>query len=89
MKEFILTNMEFIIGLVTAIVTYILGKLAKKSKKIKTNSIPIQNILIAIISSLIYYAVTNDFSMVVASGSPVATLLYDLMHSIKKEEGVQ
>lgn len=84
MKEFILTNMEFIIGLVTAIVTFVLGKLAKKSKKIKTNSIPLQNILIAIISSLIYYAVTKDFSMIVASGSPVATLLYDAFHEVKK-----
>ena len=84
MKEFVLENMEFIIGLISAITTYIFGKLAKKSKKIKTNSIPLQNILIALISTIIYYAVTKDFSMVVASGSPVATLLYDAFHQGEK-----
>lgn len=84
MKELIIDNMETIIGIVTAMVTLILGKLSKKSKKIKTYNIPIQNITIAIISALIYYSATGDFSMVVASGSPVATLLYDAVHSAKK-----
>lgn len=84
MKEFIIENMEFIIGLVTAIVTLILGRLAKKSKKIKTYNIPIQNMAIAVISATIYYLATKDISVVVAAGSPVATLIYDAFHQMKK-----
>lgn len=86
MKEFILNNMEFIIGFVSALITYILGKLAKKSSVVQDKKIPIQNILIMVVSALIYYACTGDFSMVVASGSPIATLYYDLINNLKKGE---
>lgn len=86
MKEFILENIETIFTLTTMLVTYVFGLLAKKSKLIKDEKIPLQNITIAIVMSLIYYAVTGDFSMIVASGSPITTLLYDTIHNLKKEE---
>lgn len=85
MKELLINNMEFIISFVTIIVTWILGKLAKKSKFIKNERIPIQNLLVGIIVTLLYYLVTKDVSMIVASGSPIATLLYDILHNLKKE----
>lgn len=85
MKELLLNNMEFIISFVTIIITWIFGKLAKKSKFIKDERIPIQNLTIGIIVTLIYYAITKDVSMIVASGSPIATLLYDIIHNLKKE----
>lgn len=85
MKELLLNNMEFIISFVTIIVTWVLGKLAKKSPIINSKRIPLQNILIGFIVTLIYYVITKDFSMVVASGSPIATLLYDLVHNFNKE----
>ena len=86
MKELILSNMEFIISFVTICVTWICGKFAKKSSLIEDKRIPIQNITIGIIMTLIYYAATGDLSMVVASGSPIATLLYDLIHNLRKDE---
>lgn len=85
MKELLLNNMEFVISFVTIIVTWILGKLAKKSKLVQNERIPIQNLTIGICVTLIYYAITKDWSMVVASGSPVATLLYDIVHNLRKE----
>lgn len=84
MKEFILTNIDVIIAFVTMVVTYILGKIAKKSEKISNNLIAFQNIAIAVIMSAIYYFATGDFSMVIASASPIATLLYDAIHSLEK-----
>ena len=80
MKEFLIENIEIIISIVTMIITWICGKLAKKNKHILNNRIPIQNIIIAIVMTGIYYLITGDISMVVASGSPVATLIYDAVH---------
>ena len=86
MKELIIENMELIITLLSMLTTWILGMISKKSTKISNKLIPYQNIVIAIISSLIYYWATGSFSMVVATGSPVATLIYDAIHQLKKEE---
>ena len=38
-----------------------------------------------IVATLIYYWATGDWSMIVASGSPIATLLYDTKHTTHKE----
>lgn len=86
MKEFIIENFEAIITLLTMGLTYSLGKVSKLSKKISNNLIPIQNMLVMLIASGIYYWATGDFSMLVASGSPLTTLFYDAIHSIKKEK---
>lgn len=86
MKIFLIENLETIFTIVTMIITYVFGRLAKKSQLINTNRIPIQNITIAIVMSLIYYLLTGDFSMVVASGSPIMTLLYDTFHNFNKED---
>jgi len=85
MKELLLENLELIFTIVTMAVTYIFGKIAKKSLLIKDERIPIQNITIAIIMTLIYYAITGEMSAVVASGSPIMTLIYDTVHNIQKE----
>ena len=83
MKEFIVQNSEVIFTFVTMIVTYVLGKISKKSNKIKNKLIPLQNIIVAFIMTIIYYIATGDFSMVVVSGSPIMTLIYDTVHSLK------
>lgn len=87
MKELIINNMEFIIMFITMGLTWLLGKLSKKNKKLSNKIIPYQNIIVGIIATLIYWWATGDFSMVVASSSPIATLLYDTYHiTVKKEE---
>ena len=86
MKEFIIQNIEVIITFVTMIVTWLFGRITKKSDKIPNNLIPIQNAVIMIISVIIYYYATGDFSSVVATGSPVATLIYDVVHTYNKSK---
>lgn len=85
MKELIIENIETIITVSTVIITWVCGELAKKSKRILNNRIPIQNIIIAVFMTSLYWFATGDISMTVASGSPIATLIYDAIHSIKKE----
>jgi len=75
--------MDVIIALSTMIVTWSLGYLAKKSHFFNNNLIPLQNIAIMIIVVSIYWYLTGDFNMVIASSSPVATIIYDTIHCIK------
>ena len=85
MKELIINNMEVIIMLITMGVTWFLGWLTKKNEKLSNKIIPYQNWIIMIVATLIYYWSTGDWSMIVASGSPIATLLYDTKHTTHKE----
>ena len=87
MKELIINNMETIIMIITMGLTWLLGKLSKKNEKLSNKIIPYQNIIIMVIATIIYYLATGNWSMVIASGSPIATLLYDTYHiTVKKEE---
>jgi len=86
MKELLIENMELIFTLITMLVTYVFGKIAKKSKVVEDRKIPLQNITVAICMGFVYYLATGDISIVVASGSPIMTLLYDAVHNLKKEE---
>lgn len=47
---------ETIISISTAIITFILGKLAKKYKWIESNYIPLQNLLIGFFAGIMLYA---------------------------------
>lgn len=84
MKEFIVQNMEFIISLVAMLVTWLLGKITKRYTKLSNKLIPLQNAFIMIICVVIYYFATGSVSAVIAAGSPVATLIYDVLHNIRK-----
>lgn len=84
MKELIINNMEYVIMFLTMGITWFLGWLTKKNKKLSNKLIPYQNIIVGVIATLIYWWATGDFSMVVASSSPVATLLYDAKHTSNK-----
>lgn len=84
MKEFIIQNMEFIISLVSMIITWLLGKITKRYTKLSNKLIPLQNAIIMIICVVIYYFATGNLSTVIAAGSPVATLIYDVLHNIRQ-----
>lgn len=84
MKEFIIENMEFIISLVSMIVTWIAGKIVKNHTNISSKLIPLENVVIMVICVAIYYFATGDISTVIAVGSPVATLIYDILHNIRE-----
>lgn len=83
MKEFIINNMEIIISFVSMLVTWLLGKIIKNHTSVSNKLIPLGNVIIMVICVAIYYFATGDWSTVVAAGSPVATLIYDILHNIK------
>lgn len=86
MKEFIIQNMEIIVSFITMIITWGFGYIIKKNQKYSNKLIPLQNVVIMLLAVGIYYWATGDFSSVIASGSPVATLIYDLIHTFMKAE---
>ncbi len=55
-----------IIGIVTVIVTFVLGIITKKYTFLNSKLIPIQNLLVGIIASVIYYCITKDINVVIA-----------------------
>lgn len=77
-------TIETIIVLVTAIVTFLCGLVAKKVSWFNTNLIPIQNILIGVIVAVIEWIVTKDFSTAIAVSGLIAGGIYDIGHNIQK-----
>lgn len=49
-------NMEVIITVVTAIVTYVFGVLAKKFEWIESKYIPVQNLVVGILAGFLSYS---------------------------------
>ena len=73
-----------IITVVTIVVTWILGALAKKFSWISTNLIPLQNIAIGLIIAIIEWIITKDFSTAIALSGLIAGGSYDIFHNLKK-----
>lgn len=73
-----------IVTLVTIIVTYLLGILAKKSSFINNKLIPIQNILIGLIVAIIEWIITKDFKVAIALSGVLAGGLYDIPNNLRK-----
>lgn len=82
MIELLNQNMETIISLITMIVVWGLGKLAKENPKIKNDTIIYQNIIVGIISACLYYITTQDISTAIALSGVFATTGYDVIHNI-------
>ena len=77
-------NTEYLISLVTVVVTLIFGKISKKSKFINNNLIPIQNLLIGLIIALIEFGITKDYNVAIAASGLFAGGLYDIVHNLQK-----
>lgn len=73
-----------IISIVTFIVTIIFGTLSKKSKFISNNLIPLQNLLIGVIVSLVEYIITKDFNLALTLSGVLAGGAYDIVHNLNK-----
>ena len=67
-----------IMTLVTIIVTYICGCIAKKHPKFNNKLIPIQNLLIGIIVAIINFAITNNFNESIVVAGLLTGGAYDL-----------
>ena len=77
-------NTEIIMSLVTIVVTFILGIIAKKISWVSDNLIPIQNLVIGIIVSLIYYFMTKDVSINIALSGLLTGGTYDIIKNLKE-----
>ena len=79
-----------ILTIVTIVITWLLGIIAKKSKFIKNNLIPVQNLIIGLVIAIIEWIVTKDFKVAIALSGLIAGGTYDIFHNlekiIKKEE---
>ena len=72
-------NTEIIMSLITIVVTFILGLIVKTD-----NLIPLQNLVIGIIVSLIYYFMTKDISINIALSGLLSGGTYDIFKNLKE-----
>lgn len=77
-------TLEAIVMLVTMIVTFFCGLIAKKVSWFNTNLIPIQNIMIGVIVAAIEWIITKDFSTAIAVSGLIAGGIYDIGHNLQK-----
>lgn len=82
--EFINSNTELIVTLLTMVLTWILGFIAKKCPYVNNNLIIIQNIVIGLVVSIFYFIVTKDFNMAITLSGLFAETGYNLIHNIEK-----
>lgn len=75
---------NLILYVVTIVITWLMGIFAKKSKYISTHLIPVQNLLIGIIVTLIYWAISKDFQAALLITGSLAGGLYDIAHNLQK-----
>jgi len=80
-------TLESIITLVTIIVTFLCGVIAKKVSWFNNHLIPIQNIIIGVVVAVIEWIITKDFSTAIAISGLVAGGTYDILHNLKKIVG--
>lgn len=73
-----------LITLVTMVVTWTLGNLAKNSTFINNNLIPVQNIIVGVVIAIIEWIITKDFSTAIALSGVLAGGTYDVFHNLKK-----
>ena len=76
--------LENIIALVTIVVSFFLVKLSKKSNFVKNELIPLQNLFVGIVIAVIYYLMTKDISVAIATAGLFAGGTYDIVHNMKK-----
>lgn len=89
-------DINYVVALVTVLITLVVGEITKKCTKIPSKYIiPIQNLLIGIIVACIQWIITGNFNSAIASSGLIAGGTYDLVKNIslfisndeEKEEG--
>lgn len=77
-------DLELIIGIITVIVSFVLGLIAKRVIWINNHIIPLQNLLVGIIAAVIYYIITKDVNLVIAGLGLFTGGTYDIASNLKK-----
>ena len=77
-------ELSSIVALVTMIVSFILGLVAKKVSWFNDKLIPVQNILIGLIVAIVEWIITKDFNTAIMMSGLMAGGVYDLLHNLEK-----
>ena len=77
-------DLNTIIYIVTMIITWILGIVAKRYTSLNNKLIPIQNVLIGLIVAVIEWIITKDFNTAIALSGIFAGGTYDIIHNLNK-----
>ena len=77
-------ELEYIVRLVTILVTFVLGIIAKKNPKMSNKLIPMQNLLVGLIIALIEFAITKDFKVAIMLSGLLAGGTYDLVKNLRE-----
>ena len=75
-------ELEYIVSLVTILVTFVLGIISKKNPKLSNKIIPIQNLFVGLIVALIEFIITKDFKVAIALSGLIAGGRYDIVHNL-------
>lgn len=75
---------EYILSLVTLLVSLVLGVVSKRNKFISNKLIPIQNLAIGLIVATVNYIITEDFKSSIAVSGLLAGGIYDIGHNLEK-----
>lgn len=73
-----------IIAIVTYIVAFILGLIAKRVPFVNNKIIPLQNIAVGLIIAIIEWIITKDFNIAIATSGILAGGTYDVLHNLDK-----
>ena len=73
-----------IISLVTFVVTFVCGIIAKKCPSFSNKLIPVQNLAIGVIVALIEWIITKDFSLAISLSGILAGGTYDIINNLDK-----
>ena len=77
-------ELEYIVSLVTILVTFVLGIISKKNPKLSNKIIPIQNLFVGLIVALIEFIITKDLKVAIALSGLIAGGTYDIVHNLNK-----
>ena len=73
-----------ILTLVTVVVSWVMGYVAKKNSWFKSNLIPVQNVIIGLVVAIIEWIITKDFSLAISLSGLFAGGSYDLGKNLMK-----
>lgn len=77
-------ELEYIVSLVTILVTIILGYISKRNPKMSNKLIPVQNLIVGVLVAIIEWIVTKDFNTAIALSGLIAGGTYDIVHNLNK-----
>lgn len=77
-------ELEYMVSLITLLVTLVLGTISKKNPAISNKVIPVQNLIVGVIVAVIEWIITKDFSTAIALSGLIAGGTYDIVHNLEK-----